>query len=172
MACDGAPPKASVEPATPAKSAVVEPTEPQGQGSGNPNRIYQLTDLKSITIKVGKTPIKLFVMDSPSKRQEGMMFLRPGEVKPNEGMIFVFPQEEPRSFWMRNTYLPLDLAYIAANGTIVSIKKMKPLDDSSVPSGGPAKYVLEMVSGSFGRLGIKQGMKLQLPALKAEDTPE
>lgn len=134
--------------------------EPQKKDpSHNPSRIYQLKELETTVVTIGKNKLTAWVMDTDSKRTEGMMFLQKNELKADSAMLFVFPDELDRSFWMRNTYVPLDIAYIAANGRIVSAKAMKALDETGVPSDGPAMYVLEMQQGAFKRLGIKAGMK-------------
>lgn len=77
---------------------------------------------------------------------DGMMFRR--NVPDTQGMLFVFPNEEPRSFWMKNTLVSLDLIFINADQEIVSIQeKAAPKDRSSLPSEKPAKYVLEVIGG-------------------------
>lgn len=155
----------SPAPVAPAPKPVVETPEkpvedPQKKDpSHNPSRIYQLKELETTVVTIGKHKLTAWVMDTDSKRTEGMMFLQKNELKADAAMLFVFPDELDRSFWMRNTYVPLDIAYIAANGRIVSAKAMKALDETGVPSDGPAMYVLEMQQGAFKRLGIKAGMK-------------
>lgn len=128
----------------------------------NDYRLHQLRDLKKTTVKIGANAFACWIADDDSKRTEGMMFLTDREVKPNEGMIFVFPNEQPLSFWMKNTLIGLDIAYIAKTGTIVSTHTMKRLDETSVPSGGNAMYALEVKAGTFKRLGIKKGMKAKI----------
>jgi uncharacterized membrane protein (UPF0127 family) len=129
----------------------------------NPDRIFQLADLKTATITIGTKKLKVWLMDTPTKRNEGMMFLSDKDVKPNDAMLFVFPSAEPRGFWMRNTRIPLDIAFMDGAGKILNTAQMKPFDESSVPSKGPAKFVLEMKKGAFKRLGIKAGMKATIP---------
>jgi len=73
------------------------------------------------------------------------------------GMLFVFPKSRQRSFWMKETYLPLSIAYLDANGAIVNIEKMMPLDHTSINSRGPAKYALEMNEGWFESNNVHVG---------------
>lgn len=129
----------------------------------NPKRIYQLSELKRTTIAVAGKKVQVWIMDTPSKRNEGMMFLKDGDVKPNEGMLFVFSYSQPLSFWMQNTLIPLDIAYIDAKGKILNTEQMKALDVTGVPSKGEALYALEMKKGAFKRLGIKAGAKAVIP---------
>lgn len=130
----------------------------------NPKRIHQLKDLEVVTVKIGTQRFKAFVMDTPLKRQEGMMFLQDREVRANEGMLFAFPDSDDRSFWMQNTLIPLDIAYISKGKRIVSIHTMRPLDETGVPSAGPAMYALELKAGTFRKHGIKAGAKVEFPA--------
>ncbi len=83
----------------------------------------------------------------------------------NRGMLFVFAKEQRLSFWMKNTLIPLSIAYIDAQGRIVDIQDMKPLDDDppDYVSAEPAKYALEVNRGFFEERGVKVGDKAELP---------
>jgi len=150
-----------------------EPKKPEAesakQGATNSSRIYQLKDLKTADLTTPKKTIKVWIMDDEGKRQEGMMFLTGKEVKDEQGMLFVFQKEAPQSFWMSNTLIPLDIVYIGANGTVRSIAKGRALDETSLPSEGPAQYVLELKQGMAAKLGIAKGGKLTLPKVKAAE---
>jgi uncharacterized protein len=82
----------------------------------------------------------------------------------DRGMLFVFEDERERSFWMKNTHIPLDIVYADANGKVVSVKPMKPMDESPVPSDGAAKYAVEINQGAAKRAGVKAGDVLIIPA--------
>lgn len=172
----GCTPPAEPKPAPePVKETKVEtPEPPKDDPSKKPGykaeRLNQLVDLESDSIKVGGKAIRVWLMNDDSKKQEGMMFLGPKDVADDQGMLFVFDREEQRSFWMANTTLPLDLAYISKTGRVVSVHKMKALDETPVPSAGPAKYVLEMKQGCFTPFGIQAGTKLEIPErIKAKE---
>lgn len=80
--------------------------------------------------------------------QTGLMYRT--ELETNQGMLFIFPDEDLRSFYMKNTKIPLDIIYINADKTIVSVQKnAKPFDETSLPSEAPARYVLEINGGLF-----------------------
>ncbi len=130
----------------------------------NPNRLYQLREFKTTTITYGAKSLKVWLANTSSKRQEGMMFLKSGEVSENGAMLFIFPEQKNRSFWMKNTLIPLDIAYIDSTGLVVSAKSMKPLDETGVPSLKPATFVLEMKKGAFSRVGIRVGTKFKIPS--------
>ena len=129
----------------------------------NPDRIYQLKDLKTANISVAGRRFTVWIMNTPAKRNEGMMFLKDKDVHIDQGMLFVFASPQPLSFWMRNTLIPLDIAYIDRTGKILNTPQMKALDETGVPSKGAAMYALEMKQGAFKKYGIKPGMKVTIP---------
>jgi len=140
----------------------------------NKYRRFQLKDLKVVELKLGKElkhKFKCWVMDTDLKRQEGMMFLQDIDVAKDQGMIFVFKKAEVQNFWMMNTFIQLDIAYIDAEGTIVKTYTMKPRDiTTNYSSVKPAKFVLEVVGGTFKKQGIKAGQKVTIPKdLKAKN---
>ena len=101
---------------------------------------------------------------TPGQRARGLMYRR--VLAEDAGMVFVFGDESPRSFWMRNTYVPLDIIYVNGRGEIVSIaKNTNPLDDTPVPSFFPAKFVLEVNAGTSDKLGIMEGHLLCHPTI-------
>ena len=80
----------------------------------------------------------------------------------NQGMLFIFPDAQPRSFFMKNTYIPLDIIYLDSNGKIVSFQEnAEPLNESSLPSHLPAKYVFEINGGMVQSLNLEIGDKIE-----------
>lgn len=82
------------------------------------------------------------------------------ELPGNDGMLFVFEQPDVQCFWMRNTLLPLSIAFIADDGTIVNIEDMAPQTDDAHCSKKPVRYALEMAQGWYEAHGIKSGRKI------------
>ena len=78
-------------------------------------------------------------------------------LQPDHGMLFVFREPEPQAFWMKNTYVPLSIAFIGSDGKILNIEDMAPLTESTHPSRGPALYALEMKKSWFADRGISSG---------------
>ena len=117
---------------------------------------------KTITLNIDRAgttvPIKVEIARTDEERGRGLMFRK--SLPDGEGMLFIFEREQQLFFWMKNTLIPLSIAYIASNGRIVEIKDMRPLDESSVPSSVPVRYALEVPQGWFNRAGIKPGDKL------------
>ena len=95
------------------------------------------------------------VAASPEERAEGLMYR--DEVPEGTGMLFVFPDSQPRAFWMANTYVPLDIAYMDPGYRIVDIIAMEPLITDSYPSRAPAMFGLEVRQGWFAEKGIAIG---------------
>jgi uncharacterized protein len=101
------------------------------------------------------------IADTPATEQRGLMFRT--ELGKNQGMIFVFKRESIRTFWMRNTCIPLDMLFLAADGTIVGLLEQVPtLNERQRQVRCPAAYVLEVNAGWTRRHGVKPGMKLDL----------
>ncbi|MBL7661443.1 DUF192 domain-containing protein [bacterium] len=98
---------------------------------------------------------------SPEERQRGLMFRQ--SLPSNYGMFFIFPVEEQRSFWMKNTEIPLDLIFIDSKLIVVNVvHAAEPFSTTSRESTGPAKFVFEVLGGIAEREGIDSGSKLQL----------
>ncbi len=107
-------------------------------------------------IVVGKTPLRVEVADTLEKQERGLMFRQ--SMPENEGMLFVYKEPQEMSFWMRNTFIPLDIAFVGADGIILNIHQARPLDESVLyRSAGSAKYVIETKQGWFSRHGIRPG---------------
>lgn len=110
-------------------------------------------------VKLKGETFSVEVADTPDKQQLGLMFR--DSLPEDHGMLFIFPNERMRSFWMRNTRIPLDIIYFDADYRVVSIAKgAKPCRTTrcpGYPSDGPAKYVLELNAGLANQLGIQEG---------------
>jgi len=109
----------------------------------------------SRSISVANKRIQVEIADTEMSRNMGMMFRK--NLNKNCGMLFIFEDSAPRRFWMKNTYVPLSIAYIDSFGKIISISDMSPLSESGVWSGGPAMYALEMNKGWFSENGVAPG---------------
>ncbi|HYN59405.1 MAG TPA: DUF192 domain-containing protein [Rubrivivax sp.] len=115
--------------------------------------------LDSITLQAGMHQIRAEVARTPVQTQTGMMYRR--EMGTHEGMLFVFDGLSRRCFWMKNTLLPLSIAFIADDGSIVDLADMQPQSEQSHCSSQPVRYALEMNQGWFAKRGIKPGFKLK-----------
>lgn len=100
--------------------------------------------------------IKIEVADNDLERARGLMYRK--HMPENQGMIFLFDEERPQHFYMKNTYIPLDIIYVGADKRVVSIQKQtEPLNERTLPSEGPAMYVVEVNGGYCDARGIEKG---------------
>ena len=109
-----------------------------------------------------RVELQVEIADDGRERRRGLM--ERTELAENAGMLFVFEREKTLSFWMKNTLIPLSVAYIDADGRIVDIQDMEPLDTTSHPSAEPAQYALEVNQGFYEEHGIEVGDMAELPA--------
>ena len=114
--------------------------------------------LPAITLNAGMHLIQAEVAQTPEQRSTGLMFR--SAMGTNEGMLFAFEEPGQQCFWMKNTLLPLSVAFVADDGSVVNIENMKPQTLDSHCSNKPVRFVLEMNEGWFAKRGIKPGFKL------------
>ena len=115
----------------------------------------EVEELPIQKIRIGSKFIDVEVADELHERQRGLMYRKTMDT--DHGMLFVYPEAEPRSFWMKNTYIPLSIAYIGSDCKIVHIANMIPLTTKGVPSVYPAQFVLEMNQGWYEGNSVKIG---------------
>ncbi|HEQ71139.1 MAG TPA: DUF192 domain-containing protein [Spirochaetia bacterium] len=120
-----------------------------------------VTKLKTIDIMVGTVTVSAEVARTSSERATGLMYRK--QLGEKEGMLFVYEREQRLAFYMRNTYVPLSIAFIAADGTIRQIEDMEPLDESTVESHYSVRYALEVNQGAFARWGVTPGDRIVFP---------
>ena len=121
-------------------------------------------NLPRVKLTTGMHVIDAQVATTPEERMTCLMFRQ--EMPQHEGMLFVFEQPSMQCFWMKNTLLPLSVAFIDDDGTIVNLDEMQPQTLNSHCSAKPVRYVLEMNKGWFSKKGIKAGAKLAGPPFK------
>src|ERR1700761_4118737 len=112
--------------------------------------------LKTAELKISNVPLTAEIADTPQESENGLMFR--DSLPADRGMLFIFEQPRKASFWMRNTKIPLSIAYIDSTGKILEIKSMTPLDETVVPSSSDQiAYALEANQGWFAQHGISSG---------------
>src|SRR5690348_6836692 len=124
-------------------------------------------ELKTLEI-ASKSGVHVFaveIAETDASREKGLMFRK--SLPEGQGMLFDFHQEQPVSFWMKNTYIPLDMIFISADGRILRIaENAEPLSERMIPSGAPVLAVLEVIGGTARRLGIATGDRVAHPVFK------
>ena len=109
---------------------------------------------------LGGRELALEVVSTPDQMRTGLMFR--DHLDENAGMLFVYPAPQPLSFWMKNTRLPLSIAFIRADGTIANVRDMAPFDEKTFhQSVGDCVYALEVNQGWFARHGVVRGQKVR-----------
>lgn len=111
--------------------------------------------LRTVELGIGMYRIQAEVADTEQSRETGLMHRK--SLAPNAGMLFVFDEAQAYCFWMKNTLVPLSVAFIDNTGTVVNIEDMKPLSEASHCAARPVVYALEMNQGWFKSKGVKAG---------------
>ena len=120
--------------------------------------IRPLEPLQAVTAR-GPVKFMIEMADSPREREYGLMCRR--SLAADRGMLFDFGQPQELAFWMRNTLIGLDIIYIRADGTVLSISRnARPLDERPLPSNGQARAVLELAGGRAAQIGLLPGDRI------------
>ena len=114
--------------------------------------------LPRIQLNAGIHVIRAELANTPESRMQGLMFRK--TLGTSDGMLFVFDEPERQCMWMRNTYVPLSVAFIDGKGAILNVEDMEPLTENSHCALGPAKFALEMNKGWFASRGLKAGTRI------------
>jgi len=134
-------------------------------GSCNSNKLA----VQELTIeREGRiiTTVKAEIAVTQEERNQGLMHRQ--KLPDGEGMLFVFENDQRLSFWMKNTYIPLSIAYITSDGRIIDILDMYPHDENSVVSSRSVRYALEVPQGWFFRVGVQTGDRVKIENLKID----
>ena len=115
-------------------------------------------EMPRIELTAGFYRIDAEVAADNSSRMQGLMNRK--SMPANQGMLFVFTQPDRHCMWMRNTFLPLSVAFLDEDGTIINIEEMKPQTESNHCAQKPSRFALEMNSGWFSAKGLKPGLKV------------
>lgn len=115
--------------------------------------------LPTRTLTIAGAKLTVEVASTPDTRETGLM--NRFSLQQDHGMLFVFEQAQPLAFWMKNTYIPLSIAFVDGNGRILNIEDMRPQDESTHWSRGMAQYAIEMRQGWFAAKGIGNGDRVE-----------
>ena len=126
--------------------------------SGPSHAQQQAQQLQTISLRAGMRIIKAELALTPEQHQIGLMHRT--SMGANEGMLFVFERPGQQCFWMKNTLIPLQIAFVADDGTVVNLAEMKPKSLESHCSTRPVRFVLEMNTAWFTKHGLQAGSRL------------
>ena len=119
-----------------------------------------------IATSTGRHAFQVEIADNDATRERGLMDRR--YMAADHGMLFEFDRAAPVSFWMKNTYIPLDMIFISPSGVVTHIAaNAEPLSERVIPSGGPSIAVLELNGGTAASIGLKVGDKVRHPFFKS-----
>ena len=118
----------------------------------------QASSLRTIPLTIGNHKIVAEVAETDEQRMRGLMYRF--SLRPDQGMVFVFAQPQQLGFWMKNTFVPLSIAFIDSQGRILNIEDMAPQTEATHPSRGLALYALEMRKGWFRDHGVQAGDRI------------
>ena len=124
------------------------------------------TQTIEVVTKTGVHSFAVELADNDAEREKGLMYRK--DLPEGRGMLFDFHREQEVSFWMQNTYIPLDMIFIQGDGRILRIaENTEPLSTRLIPSGGPIRAVLEVIGGTSRKLGIAPGDRVASPIFSA-----
>lgn len=136
----------------------------------SPDEPNELAKLGTVDVTIKGAAFSLWIADDADERERGLMFVtREQMAAPNDGarlgMIFAFTYEQQLNFWMKNTIIPLDIAYLDSDGVVVGMHTMIPLDArfGQYPSGSPARFAVEVNAYVFSDLGLAVGDRIEIP---------
>ncbi len=116
-----------------------------------------------IASKTGVHAFSVEIAETEAEREKGLMFRK--DLPEGRGMLFDFHREQDVGFWMKNTYIPLDMIFIRGDGRILRIaENTQPLSTRIIPSNGPVRWVLEVIGGTARKLGIAAGDRVSSSA--------
>lgn len=152
----------AAEPAPAAKQASQTPVaapKPVSQGAAPDAPVPAGFEALEVITPTGRTRFFVEIADDEPERQLGLMYRK--VMAPDRGMLFDFHTPREVAFWMKNTLIPLDIVYIQADGTVLSIaRNTTPLSEAAIPSGGPILGVLELAGGRAAEIGLLPGDKV------------
>jgi uncharacterized membrane protein (UPF0127 family) len=120
--------------------------------------------LPSVRLNAGIHNIQAEVAQTPEQRAIGLMHRR--EMAAQDGMLFVFEQPGVQCFWMKNTLIPLAIAFVGDDGKVVNIEEMQPMSERSHCSARPVRFALEMNQGWFAKRSIRSGDSISGPPFR------
>jgi len=123
----------------------------------------KIKGFETIELNLNGEIFNIKLAETDQQKTRGLMNRK--VLKKNNGMLFIYENEQKLSYWMKNTYIPLSIAYISKDGTILEIYDMEPLSLKSIKSKYSVKYALELNKDRFKELNIKEGFKLDLDSL-------
>lgn len=130
------------------------------------DQIFRRSTLQIATPDARLHHFNIWIADDDQRRARGLMFIK--QLGADDGMLFIYSQPRPVSMWMKNTYVPLDMVFVGADGRVINVvANTKPQSLTIIESAGPALGVVELPAGTAARLNIAAGAQVIHPAFSA-----
>jgi hypothetical protein len=127
--------------------------------------LAQALEPVTLVTSSGRHVFQSEIMRTPDERARGLMFRR--HLPADRGMLFDFKEVAPVAMWMQNTFIPLDMVFIRADGTVARVaERTEPMSTRTIPSGEPVLGVLEVNAGTAERIGLKPGDRVEHPMFR------
>jgi uncharacterized protein len=134
------------------------------------DRIFRQSTLQIATPDARLHTFKVWIADDNERRARGLMFVK--QLADNEGMLFVYEEAQRISMWMKNTFIPLDMVFIAADGKVINVaENTQPQSLTTIESDGDAIGVVELKGGTAARLHIAKGARVMHPVFSSASKP-
>jgi uncharacterized protein len=133
--------------------------------SGRNGVVFSQSKMEILRADGSKAPFAIEIAETHEQQERGLMFRK--KLAPNAGMLFLWPEDQPVSMWMKNTFIPLDMLFVAHDGRIVKITaNAAPLDLTTLSSDGAVRAVIEIGGGEAARQNLKTGDKVLFSAFE------
>ena len=130
------------------------------------DQAFQRSSLQIATPDARLHPFNIWIADTNERRARGLMFVR--QLDADAGMLFIYPAAQPIAMWMKNTFIPLDMLFVAADGRVAKVvEHTRPQSLETIESGQPVRAVIELNAGTAGRLHIGPGAQVIHPVFSA-----
>ena len=127
------------------------------------SRVTPLSQFYLTSLELKHQKFNVWLALNPLQYREGLSFVSSDAVPPRYGMLFIYPENEERTFWMKDTFINLDIAFIKENGEVVTIYSMSRDSYELFSSTEDVRYVLELREGTFKEIALKVGDKIRFP---------
>ena len=131
------------------------------------DRVFRRSKLQIATPDARLHTFRVWLADDPERRARGLMFVK--QLADDEGMLFIYEQPQPIGMWMKNTFIPLDMLFVAADGKVIRVvENTEPLSLKTIESGGIVRGVIELPAGTAAKLRIVKGAQILHPAFSSQ----
>lgn len=137
--------------------------------AGDLDRLFRRSTLQIATPDARLHHFNIWIADDDQRRARGLMFIK--QLRADDGMLFIYPEPHAVAMWMKNTYVPLDMLFVATDGRVINVvANTEPQSLKTIESAGPARAVVELPAGTAARLKIAAGAQVIHPAFSASQS--